>query len=172
MTTPMTMIEEIGNDLWGAAENTWEGMDFSAIPTGDYSVVIDEAKFAYTSGDVPKGHYSIRLTVLDGQFKNRKIYKKLWVQSQNADYVRGCYSFLKQLYMLLGQPLPAAAPNDQELFALVNKPFNARIIKKNGKDMNGNVVEENEVAKVSPYQAIAAASQGQAAPQADMLIPF
>jgi hypothetical protein len=166
--------------LWGQAEDKWEGLDYSPIPAGEYSVVIDTAKFDYTKGDPmsgkqPKGHYLFSFTVLDGAFKGRKVRHKLWTESTNADYVKGCYSFLKQLYTLLQVPSPSAPPADADLFPLVNKPMNVSVrVEKS--EYNGEKREENSITKVSSYRVIPANGAGAAgvtpqAPQEDGL-PF
>lgn len=142
-------------DLWGQAESKWEGVNFEPLPAGEYSVIIDDAKFDYTTGEVPKGHYRFSFTVLDGKYKGRKVQHKLWTEAANADYVKKCFSFIKNIYTLLQVPLPAAVPNSQDLFVLVNKPLNIKVRVKT-EEYNNERREVNEILVVSSYRQIVA----------------
>ena len=159
------------NNLWGQAEQEWEGLDFSAIPAGEYQCVIDNAKYDYTKSETPKGHYVFSFTVLDGQFKGRKVQHRLWVESDNAEYVKKCYSFVKHLYALLKQPLPPHIPQSNDLFALVNKPLNIKVIVKK-EEYKGEVQDKNEIVKVSAYANVAVTQPPTKSGVSDDDIPF
>ena len=152
------------NQAWQQAGTTWEGMDFSPIPTGDYNVIIHEAKKDTTNSG--KGYIGFGFSVIEGEFKNRKVFKTLWVQSTNEKYVQDCYSFVKSCFLLLGVPLPATLPTDQDLAQLTNKPFTAKIVKKKGTDKDGNVIDENEVVKMEALKTVVASNNAVTAPSA------
>lgn len=141
------------SDLWGQAESKWEGLNFDPIPTGEYSMIIDDARFDYTNGDVPKGHYKVSFTVLDGKYKGRKVIHKLWTESDNQEYVKKCYSFLKNIYTLLGLPLPTKIPDTNDLFVLVNRPLNVKVREKS-ETYNNETRKVNEILAVSSYRQI------------------
>lgn len=78
--------------------------DFVAIPPGKYPVMIEKAEVKQTKrGD---GHYlEVTMSVLDGQFKNRKLWDRINIQNPNQQ----CVDIGLRCLAALGQALGIAS---------------------------------------------------------------
>jgi len=116
--------------------------DFAAIPPGKYPVLIEKAEVKETKSHT--GHYvEITMAVLDGPFKNRKVFDRINIQNPNAQCVEIGLRCLAALGQAIG--LTHIADTSQ----LVNQVCIAHVKVKD---------EQNEVRTYSSAQAPQAAA--------------
>jgi len=77
----------MGN-LQGFDANQYESQSFDVLPAGEYDVVIVGSSVEQTKSGTGK-YLKLELQVLNGQFKNRKLFDNLnlWNQSQQAQTI-------------------------------------------------------------------------------------
>jgi hypothetical protein len=75
--------------------------DFALLPPGKYTVVVEKAEVKQTKkGD---GHYvALVLSVLDGQYKNRKVFDRINIDNPNQQCVEIGFRCLAALGQALG----------------------------------------------------------------------
>ena len=124
--------------------------DFVAVPPDKYPVVVEKAEVKTTKkGD---GHYiELTLTILDGQYKNRKVWDRINIHNPNAQ----CVEIGLRSLAALGQAIGLASISATE--QLINQVCIAHVKVKDG---------SNEVRTYSAVQGYVSPSQPvtQAAP--------
>lgn len=99
-------------------------------------VVNKDGKEEYNTND----HVSGTLVVIDGEYKNRKVFTKLHINDDKEEKKLVHRDALMRLYLLTKTPIPAAAPTDAELMQLCMKPFKVRVEVWKTNDKEGNWV--------------------------------
>jgi hypothetical protein len=108
--------------------------DFAPIPAGTYRAMIEKTEWTKDKNDQNgPDHLKLTITILDGEFKNRKIWKKLKLKSSDE-------SDRKRANGVLAQLLDAINLNGiRNTSELCSKPFDAKIsifAPQDGKPMN------------------------------------
>ena len=86
--------------------------DFTALPPGKYPVIVEKAEVKPTKAQT--GHYlEITMSVLDGQFKNRKLWDRINIQNPSTQCVEIGLRSLAALGQALG--LTSVQSTDQLL---------------------------------------------------------
>lgn len=136
--------------------------------------------------DEYQGEWTIKLTwvVLDGEYKNRKIFHKLRVEDADAAKADKAKKMLAAIDTNCGGTLQRAGgkPNDNDLAALTNRPMNIRLMVWDIDGKSGNWVsavgsangaKQTPQAPVQPKQAPVQQQQQAPGPLDDNIdIPF
>lgn len=137
------------------------GGNFEPIPDNtQLKVIIEDAKWDTYNDET---YISLKWTVIDGEFSNRKIFQKLKVNEQDAKKADKAKTMLAAIDMNAGGQLMAAGvmPNDMSLsLNLCNKPMAIVVATWEINDKKGNWVKG-----VSPLVKGQSVVQGGANPQ-------
>lgn len=131
-------------NLSGMFDPTAEAQqDFSPLPSGQYNAQIVESELKPTNKN--DGQYlELVYTVLDGEFKNRKVWARLNLDNPNATTVKIANEQLASIKQAVG-----VDPNESQSEALHYKPRSIRVemIPAGTKQKNGYVTQKdsNEV---------------------------
>jgi hypothetical protein len=88
--------------------------DFAAVPPGKYPVMVEKAVVKETKAHT--GHFvELTLSILDGPFKNRKVWDRINIQNPNAQ----CVEIGLRSLAALGQAVGLASISDTD--QLVNQ---------------------------------------------------
>lgn len=134
--------------------------EFAPLPKGDYLVTVSEASVGPTKNGAGT-RLRLKLDVLEGQFKGRKIFDGLNTVNTNADAQRIGQRILAQLQDAVGAPR-----KDCQTYHLLNKPVYVWLgIDKEGKNqINGFGKEPRGGATTTTTGPAAAPPASQAAP--------
>jgi hypothetical protein len=99
-------------------------------------VVYAEGKSEYGTNEHVKG----TLVVIDGEYKNRKIFVKLHIDDDKQEKAELHRDALMRLFLLTKTPVPESKPSDGELMALTMKPLTVRTEVWEMNDKKGNWV--------------------------------
>jgi hypothetical protein len=132
-------LSELGLDGFNPEE--YESADFEAIPAGHYTVIMTEAKWKETSSGTGR-YLECTFQVVEGDYKNRKLWGKLNLQNPKPDAV----TIAKRQFADICKAVQVASPrNVSELF---NKPLSVRVTIQ---EWNGD--KRNEVKAYKPLGA-------------------
>ena len=147
--------------------------DFDVIPAGEYPAKIIETK-EYPNNKGTGRILELVWEIIDGQFKNRRIWQRLNYIHQNSTAQAIAQAQLAQVTDACG--IQHAL---RDTSAIEHRPMRIKVKVKT--DKTGQYDPQNEVAKVMPYagnpagapaaQPPAAAPPAQAAPQANAYAP-
>lgn len=125
-------------------------------------VMIDEGKWDEYQGE---RYISIAWSVIDGDYKNRKVFQKLKVYDSKATKADTHKEALMRLFMLTKTEVPQGEPTDMQLMKLAMKPLQIRCRVWEIEDsQTGDTKRGNWVDAIYPNTEIAA----QSAPSVDV----
>ena len=130
------------------ANNVQPAEGFSAIPAGDYPVIITESELKTTKAGTGK-YLKLKLQILSGQFQNRVLFDNLNIQNPSEVAQQIGQGTLSAICRAVG----VLTPKDSA--ELHNKPMMATV--KIGKDQNGN--PQNEVKGYKARAKVAASEE-------------
>jgi len=143
-------------DLSGFDANEVEpNKAFTALPAGDYPVIITDSKMKPTKNGNGK-YLELSLQVLDGQHQNRKLFDRLNLVNPSDVAVQ----IAKGTLSAICRAVDVRTPQDSS--ELHNRPLVATV--KIRKDQNGN--NQNEIGGYKPRSAAPAEQPAQPAPAA------
>lgn len=139
------------------AETVEPAQAFELIPAGIYVAVIDESEIKPTKAN--NGHYiSLKLQIVDGQFKGRLVFTSITLDNQNAQAVQIGQGQLSALCRAVG------VLQLQDTCQLHDKPLRIKVAIR--KDKTGQYADQNEVKGYEPCGPQAAAMPSYAQPAA------
>lgn len=149
------------------------GGNFDPIPSNtQLKSMIDEAKWDEYDGE---RYISLRWTVLDGEFSNRKIYQKVKVNEADPKKKDRALAMLAAIDANAGGALMKAGvePDDMSLgINLMNKPMAIVVDTWEINDKKGNWVKAVSALKNAPAQTLKPASPANNNDDFDSDIPF
>lgn len=119
-------------------------MSFWGNSTGQREEIVEEIKpipaktivkcmfeeVVYAEGSSEYGtneHIKGTLVVIDGPYKNRKIFSKLHINDAKEEKAQVHIDALMRLFLLTKTPVPKAQPTGGELMKLTMKPLSVRV---------------------------------------------
>lgn len=139
---------------------------FDPLPPGDYIMKITSSDLRVTKGNAANKYVWLEHTIIDGPFKNRKLYNNLNLWNTNVQAVKIAEGMLAQLCKAVGKK---TISDTVELHGLM---FTARV----GLDTKGDRGPQNRIDKYlyeqTPEATVAATAQGAATQAGSSAAPW